>query len=318
MVQLWAYGKANFSLVEFAMGSMFGDHFKPQEWSSVFDPMYTIWDSNKDEFVDTTPALRSFFEETLKRHRLFLPQPRAGKFLIFSDLIDTVNDETIWASSAKRSKPPGRGRSDSLRAMDLGVINLTMLVTAQDGVTTGSSTATHNEGSGILEARPSKQKRRRTDADRQDSTAAGPSRVSKRRRMVARHQSSRFFDLSALDADDDEEEEEEEGNLDEGDLATDGLAEAPDVLLGGRVSFASRLEDICRQYEGGPGTAGHDVPRNPPRHSRPDTAGHGGPSSPLRHSQPDVVSDPFTRVYKIDILIGIDTPTSLFHDLKSL
>ena len=98
----------------------------------------------------------------------------------------------------------------------------------------------------------------------------------------------------------------------------DGLAEAPDVLPGGRVSFASRLEDICRQYEGGPGTTGHDVPRNPPHHSRPDTAGHGGPSSPLRHSQPDVISDPFTRVYKIDILIGIDTPTSLFHDLKSL
>ena len=158
MVQLWAYGKANFSLVEFAMGSMFGDRFKPKEWSSVFDPMYTIWDSNEDELVDTTPALRDFFEETLKCHGLFLPQPRAGKFLIFSDLIDAVNDERIWASSAKRSKPPGHSRSDSLRAMDLGVIDLTMLVTAQDGVTTSSSTAMHGEGLGILEAGPSKQK----------------------------------------------------------------------------------------------------------------------------------------------------------------
>ena len=130
-----------------------------------------------------------------------------------------------------------------------------------------------------------------------------------------RHPSSCFFDLSALDADDDDGDDDEE-NLDEGDLATDGLAEAPEVLPGGRVSFASRLEDICHQYEGGPGTAGHDVSHNPLCHSRPNTAGHGGPSSPLRHSQPDVTSDPFTWVYKIDILIGIYSRTSLFHDLN--
>ena len=272
------------------MDSIFGEHFIMSEWEYVIDPMTKIWDSLEEE-CDTSPELLRVYEEAIKRQGLFLPPPKTGRFSHYFQLIDAVQDERIWASSEKRPKKPGHSRSGDLRHLDLGVIDLTILETAQDSVTTGS-------GPDIIDAGPSKQKRRRSDADQHDNTAAGLSKATKRRRTVARHRISHFLDVSALDEDEDEDDDDDgDEGLGKGDSATDSPAEALEATPGGRVSFASRLEDICRQYEEGPSIAGHNV------------------SSPLSHSRPELTPGSSTRVYKVDILIGIDLRTLLFHSL---
>ena len=83
-----------------------------------------------------------------------------------------------------------------------------------------------------------------------------------------------------------------------------GPSEAQELVRGGRAAFASRLDNICRQYEGSAG-------RN---------ASHALHNSPCQsQSAPDPV--PVIRVYKVNILLGMNSQSSslfiLNHTVES-
>lgn len=103
--------------------------------------------------------------------------------------------------------------------------------------------------------------------------------------MVACHSVSHFLDLAAFKEDEDSNDEDEEA--DDGDLAMNGPLETWEVVRGGREAFSSHLDDICHQYEE---NAGHNAPRNLPH-----------------HSQSTVDSAPIIHVYKLNILLGMNS-----------
>ena len=120
--------------------------------------------------------------------------------------------------------------------------------------------------------------------------------LHKWRKTVPCHPASFFFDLSAFndkDGDEDKDKDKDSDNEDEGvndgDLAMSGPQE---VVRGGWAVFASHLDDICCQYE--------------------ENAGHGAPHNSPCHSQSAVDLGPIIRVYKLDILLGLNSWTLQF------
>ena len=103
--------------------------------------------------------------------------------------------------------------------------------------------------------------------------------------MVACHSVSHFLDLTAFKEDEDSNDEDEEA--DDGDLAVSGPSETWEVVRGGREAFSSSLDNICRQYEE---NAGHNAPHNLPH-----------------HSQSAVNSGLIICVYKLNILLGMNS-----------
>ena len=119
----------------------------------------------------------------------------------------------------------------------------------------------------------------------------------KQRKHIPCHPASCFLDLSAFNEDKDEDEGENGDNdgegaddgegANDGDLAISGPSETQEVVRGGRAAFASHLDDIYRQYE-------ENADRNAP---------HRSP----RHSQSALDLGPTIRVYKLDILLGMNS-----------
>ena len=123
--------------------------------------------------------------------------------------------------------------------------------------------------------------------------------------MITCHPASRFLDLSAdEDEDDDEGEDSDDERANNGDLAMNGPSEAQELVRGGRAAFASCLDNICRQYEGSAGRNAPHAPHNSPRQSQ---------------SAPNPV--PVIRVYKVNILLGMNSQSSslfiLNHTVES-
>ena len=123
----------------------------------------------------------------------------------------------------------------------------------------------------------------------------------KQRKHIPCHPASCFLDLSAFNEYEDKDEGENGDNdgegANDGDLAISGPSETQEVVRGGRAAFASCLDDICRQYEE---NADHDAPHRSPH-----------------HSQSALDSGPIIRVYKLNILLGMNSQTFLFLCSKS-
>jgi len=314
LLQAWAYGMTNPGIVLSAMDTMFGDRFVLDEWADIFDPMNTVWEASEEE-SDFIPKVLEIFEEAVERRGLSLPRPHMRKYIHYFELIEAVQNEERWISaplkvSQKRRKP--KSNDNDLRAFDFGVIDLTTLTQDNDSTRAGPSEVPQKREADIirldslspgplqqetsiirrsLTPTPGPSNKRRRDAG--ERTIAKSSKAPhKRRKTVARHPTSRFLDLSAFDEDEDEDEE-----ADDGDLAMSGPSETREIVRGGRAAFASHLDDICRQYAE---NAGHNAPRNAPR-----------------HSQSALDSGPIIRVYKLNILLGMNSRTLRFFNSKS-
>ena len=119
----------------------------------------------------------------------------------------------------------------------------------------------------------------------------------KQRKHIPCHPASCFLDLSAFNEDKDEDEGKNGDNdgegaddgegANDGDLAISGPSETQEVVRGGQAAFASHLDDICCQYEE---NADHDAPHRSPH-----------------HSQSALDSGPTIHVYKLNILLGMNS-----------
>ena len=147
---------------------------------------------------------------------------------------------------------------------------------------------------GIIQCSPTPMpgplKKHQRDAGEQ-SIAESSKAPHKRRKHIPRHPASHFLDLSAFDEDKDKDEGEngdDDGEgADDGDLAISGPSETQEVVRGGQAAFASCLDNICRQYEE---NANRDAPHRSPC-----------------HSQSALDLGPTIRVYKFDILLGMNS-----------
>ena len=135
---------------------------------------------------------------------------------------------------------------------------------------------------------PGPSKKRQRDAGEQ-TIAKSSKAPHKRRKTVACHPASCFLDLSAFDEDKDKDKsgKDEDEGADDGDLAMSGPLETQEAVRGGRTAFASHLDNICCQYE--------------------ENAGCNAPHDSPRHSQSTLNSGPAIRVYKLDILLGMNS-----------
>ena len=135
---------------------------------------------------------------------------------------------------------------------------------------------------------PGPSKKRQRDAGEQ-TIAKSSKALHKRRKTVACHPASCFLDLSAFNEDEDEDEggEDEDEGADDGDLAMSGPSETWEAVRGGQTAFASHLDDICHQYE--------------------ENAGCNAPHDSPHDSQSALDLGPAIRVYKLDILLGMNS-----------
>ncbi|KIM55528.1 hypothetical protein SCLCIDRAFT_30313 [Scleroderma citrinum Foug A] len=209
LLQAWVHGQSNYSVVTEAMEIAYGDRFVHSEWVEIFNPLLEIWEEEEEE------------------EGLSLPPPLNRHYLLTSSLLPVAHyDKGAPPPShakvrAKRQKP----KADDLRALDMGVIDLTTL--GED-----------------------------------DSAKVGPSKaVQKRRETVVPRSISCFLDVSTLDDEDDEDNDDEE---DDKDCCDDTPTAGPSqVLPSGWASFTSRVDDICRHYESGHTNIGCDSSNDP-------------------------------------------------------
>ena len=317
ILQAWACGMTNPGIVLYAMDTMFGDHFVLDEWADIFDPMTAAWDASEEE-SNFIPKVLEIFEEAVKHQGLSLPHPHMRKYIHYFKLIEAVQNEEHWISAPLKvsqkwwkTKP----NDNDIHAFDFGVIDLTMLVQDDDSTRASPLEAPQKCEADIicldslsqgplqqetsiiqcsLTPMPGPSNKRRRDAG--DQTIVKSSKAPhKWRKMVACHSVSHFLDLAAFKEDEDSNDEDEEA--DDGDLAMNGPSETWEVVRGGREAFSSHLDDICHQYEE---NAGHNAPRNLPH-----------------HSQSTVDSAPIIHVYKLNILLGMNSWTLLFFYSKS-
>ena len=181
----------------------------------------------------------------------------------------------MWSSSTsstskKKRKTNRQSSSNDLRRFDMGVNDLTWWKDDDNGAEAGSSDIS--------------QKRRRSQSPQQANTAPTKA-LHKRQKTCGSRRRNHFLDLYAAH---DEEDEEE---TDTGALAA-GPSQASEVLPAGRIAFASRVDEICRHYEGS-----HTTGASP----------HTTPGSPFSHSHTLLASNPEanSRVYKLDVMTSM-------------
>ena len=149
--------------VNCAMEIMFGERYVLDEWAHIVDPLNDIFEASEEiETVNLVPELVQVFDEALKCQGLSLPPPMERSFGHYDGLIEAINNEAHWASAPQPKVPQKRrkmkSKHDDLRALDFGVIDLTTLAQNDDSTSAGPSKVSH----------------KREDIIRLDSPSPGP------------------------------------------------------------------------------------------------------------------------------------------------
>ena len=203
----------------------YGEQFVHLEWVEIFNPLLKIWEEEEEE--EEGSETRQVFEEILKSQGLSLPPPLNRCYLLTLSLLPVAhyNEGAPPPSHAKVWAKQQKLKADDLCALDMGIIDLTML--GED-----------------------------------DSAKVGPSKaVQKRQEMVVPQSISCFLDISPLDNEDNEDDDDEENDEDCGDdTPTAGPSQ---VLPSGWASFTSHVDDICRRYKSGRTNIGRDPSNDP-------------------------------------------------------
>ena len=253
------------------MEMVFGGRFVHSEWEDILESICEVWEQEEE---DSTLHTHEIFEELLALCGLSLPPVQKGcSYLLIQDLLPVAQDDDhlTWSLESsltlKKSKKNPRQSPDLCR-FDLGVIDLMCW------------------------------------KDNSDTAEAGPSKILQKQKRSSQspqpgsRRTNPFLDIYA--AQDKEDEEESDTGA-----AAAGPSQALEVLPAGRVTLASRIDDICRHYEGGH-TGG--------------TGLHASPRSPRLHSPTLLVSSPEVNlcVYKLDIMTGTKPHISPFFYLIPL
>jgi len=266
LIQTWVYGGSNLDVVSEVMEIAYGDQYVHMDWEEVFHMLQQVYETEEDE---DKPETRQIFHEILNSRGLPVPRPLNRSFLLTAALLPMVHldEDSPPPPPAPAPAPPKalaktkKRTLDDLHALDMGVIDLTTFETGDE-----------------------------------DASKAGPSEVPQKRQKTNVRLSSHFLDISALDDDEDDNDNDEEDSKDYSD--EDAPITSPaEVLPGGRTSFASHLDDICRQYSDGTNLAG-STSNNPPR----------PPPFPIQHTS--------LCVYKVDIITGMHGCISQYHNLN--
>ena len=253
------------------MEMVFGGRFVHSEWEDILESICEVWEQEEE---DSTLHTREIFEELLALRGLSLPPVQKGRsYLLIQDLLPVAQDDDhlTWSSESssmlKKSKKNPH-QSPDLRRFDLGVIDLTCW------------------------------------KDNSDTAEAGPSKILQKRKRSSQspqpgsRRTNPFLDIYA--AQDEEDEEESDTGA-----AAAGPSQASEVLPTGRITLASRIDDICCCYEGGH-TKGAGL--------------HASPHSLWLHSPTLLTSSPEANlhVYKLDIMTGMKPHISPFFYLIPL
>ncbi|KIM67460.1 hypothetical protein SCLCIDRAFT_21003 [Scleroderma citrinum Foug A] len=281
LLQAWAYRMTNPAIMLSTMEMMFGDRFILDEWVNIFDPMTAVWEASKEE--------SEFIQKAVQNEEHWISAP------------------SKVSQKQRKMKPNG----NDLHPFDFGVIDLTKLAQDDDSTRASPLEAPQRrevdiirldspslgplqQKMGIIQCSstptPSPSKKHQRDAG-EWSIAESLKVPHKQRKHIPRHPASHFLDLSAFNEDEDEDDGENGDNDGEGandsDLAISGPSETQEVVRGGQAAFASHLDNICRQYE--------------------ENADCNAPHRSPHHSQSALDSGPTIRVYKLDILLGMNS-----------
>jgi len=218
----------------------YGDRYVHTDWEEVFHTLQQVYETEEDE--DNLETCR-IFHEILNSRGLPVPHPLNWSFLLTAALLlmAHLDEDSPPPPPAPAPAPPKalvktkKRTLDDLRALDMGVIDLTTFETGDE-----------------------------------DASKAGPSEVPQKQQKMNVRLSSCFLNISALDDEDDDDDDNKEDSKDYSD--EDTLITRPaEVLPGGRTLFTSRLDNICRQYSNGTNLAGRYLKRSPLSSPHPNT-----------------------------------------------
>ena len=135
-------------MVNCAMEIMFSKHYVLDEWAHIVDPLNEIFEASEEiETVNLVLELVQVFDEALKCQGLSLPPPMERSFGYYDGLIEAINNEAHWASAPQPKVPQKRrkmkSKDDDLRALDFGIIDLTTLAQNDDSTSAGPSKVSH-------------------------------------------------------------------------------------------------------------------------------------------------------------------------------
>ena len=137
LIQTWVYGGSNLDVVSEVMEIAYGDRYVHMDREEVFHTLQQVYETEEDKDNLET---RQIFHEILNSRGLPVPRPLNRSFLLTTALLPMVHldEDSPPPPPAPAPAPPKalaktkKRTLDDLRALDMGVIDLTTFETGDE------------------------------------------------------------------------------------------------------------------------------------------------------------------------------------------